>query len=104
MNPPDLLDAVGVRLEEGQCVLYASTGIFVSGALEPGVIRRVYISPNGGGQRIVIRRNDGKTVCLSSSKRVVVLRQENEGHTWNGFALLESIDKMLSFLDEALKK
>ena len=33
---------------------------------------------------------------------VVVL--EGEGHTWNGYSLLKSIDQMLSFLDENLKK
>jgi acetyl esterase/lipase len=33
---------------------------------------------------------------------VVVL--DGEGHTWNGYALLQSIDRMLSFLDTVLKK
>lgn len=34
--------------------------------------------------------------------RVLVL--EGEGHTWAGAALLRSIDRMLTFLDESLKK
>ena len=33
---------------------------------------------------------------------VVVL--DGEGHTFNGYALLQSIDQMLTFLDETLKK
>jgi acetyl esterase/lipase len=39
---------------------------------------------------------------LGGKADVAVL--EGEGHTWQGVALLESIDRMLSFLDEHLKK
>jgi acetyl esterase/lipase len=42
-----------------------------------------------------LRSRDGKA-------DVVVL--EGEGHTWNGYALLKSIDQMLTFLDATLKK
>jgi acetyl esterase/lipase len=39
---------------------------------------------------------------LGGKASVVVL--EGQGHTWHGLALLESIDKMLTFLDAELKK
>jgi acetyl esterase/lipase len=39
---------------------------------------------------------------LGGKASVVVMR--GQGHTWNGVALLESIDRMLTFLDAELKK
>lgn len=39
-----------------------------------------------------------------ASGQVRILVLEGEGHTWAGAALLRSIDRMLSFLDETLKK
>jgi acetyl esterase/lipase len=39
--------------------------------------------------------------CSGSAR---VMDQEGEGHTWSGASLMKSIDEMLSFLDENLKK
>jgi hypothetical protein len=82
MDASTLLDAVGVQLTPGQRVLYAAAGMYASGALTPGVIVRAYRSPRGGGERITVRRDDGKTVTITWSRRIVVLRQESEADSW----------------------
>lgn len=84
MKARQLLDAVGVQLRPGQRVLYASAGIHATGALQPGVIVRAYVTPFGGGERIVIRRDDHKTICVTWSRRIVVMAppEEDEAHEW----------------------
>jgi len=82
MDTPILLDAVGVQLAPGQRVLFATAGMYATGALAPGTVVRVGHNPRGGGERIAIRRDDGRVVCIAWSKRVVVLRQETEAHEW----------------------
>jgi len=82
MDTPILLDAVGVQLAVGQRVLYATAGMYATGALTPGTILRVGRNSRGGGERIVIKRDDGKVVGLGWGRRIVVLRQESEAHDW----------------------
>jgi hypothetical protein len=84
METPILLDAAGVPLRPGQRVLYASAGIHATGALQAGEVVKAYISPFGGGERIVIRRDDRKTICVNWSRRVVVIAQlqETEADVW----------------------
>jgi hypothetical protein len=80
MDTPVLLDAIGVQLAVGQRVLYATAGIDASGRLTPGTVVRLRRLLHGSQrpERIDIRRDDGRVVCLTCSQRVVVLRQESE--------------------------
>jgi hypothetical protein len=83
MDTPILLDAVGVQLAPGQRVVYAATGMYATGGLQPGTIvrvRRLLHSPRP--ERIDIRRDDGKVITICWTKRLVVLRQESEADGW----------------------
>ena len=77
METPILLDAAGVPLRPGQRVLYCSVGIFALCALQWGTIIRAYL-PADGGERIQIRRDDGKHLVLRWSRRVVVMQQPQD--------------------------
>jgi len=75
--------AVGVPLAPGQRVVYAVAGIHASGELKPGTVVRVRRMIRGRHpEHVDIRRDDGRVITLSWSKRVLVLRQESEADGW----------------------
>ena len=84
MREPELLDAMGVPLEPGQRVVYATAGMHATGQLVPGTIVSVRHIADGDEprERIGIRRDDGRVIYIGGSKRVLVLRPESEAEAW----------------------
>jgi acetyl esterase/lipase len=75
----------------------------------------MHYSPSSPPPLLLIHGSDDPVVPLRQANALAdrlrargasasVLVLDGEGHTWNGYALLRSIDRMLSFLDEQLKK
>ena len=93
--PPTLqpfLDALGVPLVVGQQVVYSTAGACSTGELRSGTIVRSWIASASDSEsadyrkqlpeRIAIRRDDGRQIILHWSKRIVVMRQEDEADGW----------------------
>jgi len=84
MREPELVDAIGVALRQGQRVVYATAGMHATGHLLPGTIISVRQIADGdeSRERIGIRRDDGRVIYIGWSKRVLVLRPESEAEAW----------------------
>jgi len=86
MREPELLDAMGVPLEPGQRVVYATAGMHATGQLVPGTIVSVRHIADGDEprERIGIRRDDGRVRDLH--RRVETRTRAETGVRGRGLA------------------